>query len=361
MFVAEVMGTCVRRVMLMLLLAASMAALFAALVANPAEASTRLTVRPSSVDFGEVPAGEPSQVKKVRLKNTGTKRITIFPGISGVDASNFSVKADPITIRPGIIKVVPVTFTPSGKSGTKTGSLKLKNKNGNTVRRVPLSGVVGDLLIEATPSLVDFGTRVVGDPPASKEVSIKNNGASAVILTPRISGVDASSFSVPTDPITVPSGGTAVLDVTFTPSGTLGIKSGNLSLQDADGNTVGPIFLGGTVRSLIEADPTEWDFGPSVGCLLFVCPTKEVKLKNNGTSTVILTPSISGTNADVFSVSPTSSISIPPSGTELLTVEWVPLCPNGLKTASLDLKDAGGNIVVMVPLAGTVNTFCSGV
>ena len=111
---------CARRVVLMLLMAALMASLFATLIANPAEARTRLTATPSSVDFGVVPPGNPSQVENVKLKNRGTKRITIFPSISGVDVSNFTVEADPITIRPGKTKVVPVTFRPSGQSGTKT-------------------------------------------------------------------------------------------------------------------------------------------------------------------------------------------------------------------------------------------------
>jgi hypothetical protein len=354
MFLVAVMEPCVRRVMLMLLVAALMASLFAALVANPAEAGTRLRATPSSLDFGEVPAGEPSQVKNVKLKNRGTKRITIFPSISGVDSSNFSVEANPITIRPGKTKVVPVTFTPSGKSGTKTGSLELKNKNGSTVRTVPLGGVVGDLLIEATPSPVDFGTSVVGDPPMIEEVTLKNNGASSVTITPSISGVDASSFSVPTDFITIAPGATAVLEVTFTPSGILGSKSGNLLLQDADGNTVGPIPLSGAVQSLFEATPSTLNFGGAAFC----CPTEEVTLKNNGANTVIITPSISGTNASYFSV-PTNPITILPGATPGLTVFFVPGCPNGAKTGSLDLKDAGGNTVGTVALTGTtVNPFC---
>jgi hypothetical protein len=349
-----------RRIMFMLLVTALVASLLAALIANPAEARTRLTAKPSTVDFGEVAVGEPSQVKNVTLKNTGTKSITIFPNISGTNASNFSVKTDPITIKPAKSKAVPVTFTPSGKSETKTGSLVLKDGSGNTVKSVPLRGVVGALPIKATPSSVDFGTRVVGDNSLDEIVTLKNNGTSSVTLTPSITGTNASSFSVSADSITIAPGDSADVSLTFTPSGATGARTGSLDLKDASGNTVGTVALSGTVKYPIEVTPSLINFGEQGPCTVLTCERRSVTLKNIGTSSVTVTPSV--TDAHIYQLSSTAPITLAPGNTTVLGVSFVSDCPNGERTAYLQLKDAGGIQLGYAYLTGTVNMafFCGG-
>jgi hypothetical protein len=98
---------------------------------------------PSTVDFvfAYCP-GDPSPVRDVTLKNTGTQPITIFPSVSGPDAYSFSVPTDSITLAPAGTAVVPVTFTPSGAWGFRTGSLDPKDTNDDTVLTVPLKAGV---------------------------------------------------------------------------------------------------------------------------------------------------------------------------------------------------------------------------
>jgi hypothetical protein len=252
MFVVAVTEPSVRSRMFMLLVPALLAALFAALVANPAEARTRLKATPSTVDFGESIVGDPSPEKEIKLKNNGTRRVTIFLSISGADASSFSVPTDRISIAPGKTTLVPVTFITSGSPGTKVGSLELKDRNGNTVRTVPLSGVLGAVSVEVAPSSLDFGTSIVGDPSVGKNVTLKNNGTSSVTITPSISGTNASAFSVPTDPITIAPGDTAKVTVTFRPASSLGVWTGDLELKDSGGNTILTVPLRGVGRCPIE-------------------------------------------------------------------------------------------------------------
>jgi Bacterial Ig-like domain len=102
-----------------------------------------LEATPSAVDFvfAYCP-GDPSPVRDVTLKNTGTEPITIFPSVSGPDAYSFSVPTDSITLAPAGTADVPVTFTPSGAWGFRTGSLDLKDTNDDTVLTVPLKAGV---------------------------------------------------------------------------------------------------------------------------------------------------------------------------------------------------------------------------
>ncbi len=139
-------GISARRTMVLLLVLGLMAMLFAALVANPAEAKHRhhhkkVTTTPSTVSFGSVTVGQLSAPQDVTVKNVSTNPITITPKISGTDASDFLAPTIPITIAPGDTAVVPVTFQPTGTTGAKTGSLVLVDANNNTVAKVPLSGI----------------------------------------------------------------------------------------------------------------------------------------------------------------------------------------------------------------------------
>ena len=140
MFVVPVEPS-LRRSIVMLLVAALIGAVFATLIVNPAEAKTRLTATPSPLDFGGLPAGA-SVENEVSLKNAGKKPITITPSISGQDASSFSVPTDPITIKPRKKAEVTLTYTASGSFGSRSGSLDLKDKNGNIVKTVPLIAAV---------------------------------------------------------------------------------------------------------------------------------------------------------------------------------------------------------------------------
>jgi hypothetical protein len=101
---------------------------------------------PLKVDFDAKCPGGSSQNNTVglTLKAGATTSIPLSSGISGPDASSFSIPeaSSSITLDPGAKPVeVPVTFTPLATSGkTWTGRLDLK-ASGKTVATVPLSAV----------------------------------------------------------------------------------------------------------------------------------------------------------------------------------------------------------------------------
>jgi Protein of unknown function (DUF1573) len=81
-----------------------------------------------------------------------------------------------------------------------------------------------------------------------QDVTIKNNGTKPIIISPSISGPDATSFSVPPDPITIARGETAMVSVTFDPSADLGSRTGSLDLKDANDNILKTLSLIGAVK-----------------------------------------------------------------------------------------------------------------
>jgi len=108
--------------------------------------------------------------------------------------------------------------------------------------------------IEATPSTVDFGGFAYCplDPSPVENVTLKNITTEPITVAPSVSGTDASSFSVPTDQITLAPGDTAVLPVTFTPSGAWGSRTASLELKAAGGNSVLTVPLTAAVKCPIE-------------------------------------------------------------------------------------------------------------
>jgi hypothetical protein len=99
------------------------------------------------------------------------------------------------------------------------------------------------------------------------------------------------------------------------------------------------VALSRTAKSSIEATPSEIDFG-KVTCIPgFNCPQESVTLKNNGTSSVTVTPSV--TDAHIYNLSSTAPITLTPGNTAVLGVSFFPFCPNGERTAYLEPKDAG--------------------
>jgi hypothetical protein len=120
-------------------------------------------------------------------------------------------------------------------------------------RKVTWSFTVANA-IEATPSSLDFGgfAYCPTDPSPDQNVTLKNNGTNATTISPSISGPDASSFSVPTDSISLASNETVTVAVTFTPSGAWGQRTGSLDLKDVSDNTVLTVPLKAAVKCPIE-------------------------------------------------------------------------------------------------------------
>jgi predicted lipoprotein with Yx(FWY)xxD motif len=191
----------------------------------------------SSLEFGSVPTGSPSEVLQTVITNGGTAAETVTN--TSAPTGPFSASGLPANgtiIQPGGSVTVSVTFQPTAAAGD-TGSLSVTGSNGGTVATVNLAGtgVIGQGALSASPASASFGSVALGQ-QHTKTVTISNTGN----LPMRI-----SAFSAPTVPfgtpipvttgITLSPGDTAVLPVTFTPQ-SVGGFSGTYTLTASDGH-----------------------------------------------------------------------------------------------------------------------------
>jgi hypothetical protein len=178
-----------------------------------------------------------------RQTDLGKKHIKMF--VDGARTTTFSY--DRATDR--------LSYTPAAALAEGGHSVKVvaRDKAGNVEREkwgFTVSSPPPPEALEASPSSVDFGVHC--SEPRSRDVTLQNNAAESATIVPGISGSDASSFSVPADPITLGSGDTAVVRVTFTPSGPWGPRAGSLDLKDPSGATLLAVPLNGTVKCGVD-------------------------------------------------------------------------------------------------------------
>jgi hypothetical protein len=180
---------------------------------------------------------------KDRQTNLAKKHIKLF--VDGTGTTTFSYNR--ATNR--------LSYTPAAAltDGGHTVKIVARDNTGNVVRKTwefTVSMPPPPDPLEAAPSTVDFGVHC--SEPQSQDVTLQNNAAESATISPGISGPDASSFSVPADSITIGSGDTAVVRVTFMPSGPWGPRAGSLDLKDPNGATLLTVPLNGTVKCTVD-------------------------------------------------------------------------------------------------------------
>ena len=97
-------------------------------------------------------------------------------------------------------------------------------------------------VVSIDPTSVDFGSLDVSADPATRQVTVTNNGLAAITVGGvSILGIDASAFALETDlglsGLTIGVGESRVLELSFDPV-TTGLQSAQLTLIDSGGNAI---------------------------------------------------------------------------------------------------------------------------
>lgn len=182
---------------------------------------------------------------------------------------------------------------------------------------------------------VDFGTVWASD-TKTDYYTITNNSASTVNVVASIGGTDASSFSVsPSEAQNIESGATQTYTISYTynPS-SLGEKSATITFTPDEDNT-NKITKNITANAVSDFTISSLDgaFGT-----VTADANKVYTITNNTGATVNVTPSITGTNADMFSVSPSEETAIADGESQDFTVtfDWQAYVTKlGVKTATI--------------------------
>ena len=123
-----------------------------------AATSGRLSLNPTSIDFGDVSVGS-SGTRNVTLSNSGDAVLLISS--ANVTGADFSVDGSvfPINLSPGESSTVNVTFTPSA-GGVANGSVSFTSDGDNSPTALPLTGNGTEILSvslawDTSPSVID--------------------------------------------------------------------------------------------------------------------------------------------------------------------------------------------------------------
>lgn len=198
----------------------------------------KISVTPASINFGNVKLGGTSG-KTITIKNTGTSDLVISNiSITGLNASEFGQTNNCTTIPKGGSCPITVTFNPTllpfGQKSA-TASISSNDPVKPTVG-VKLSGNASPPKISVSPMSINFGSVEMDSTSSPKTVTIKNIGASDLVISDvTITGTDASEFSQTNNCSTVSSGGSCTATAGFAP--TLppgGSKTATMSISSND-------------------------------------------------------------------------------------------------------------------------------
>jgi len=182
-----------------------------------------IAVNPSSLSFGTVTVGTPNTLG-FQVQNTGTATLTVssIAPCSGTP-TGFSVTPSSLNVPAGQSGTVNVTYTASGAS-SDSGCVALTHNAKNTASPLSVNvSATGSLApapsVAVTPAALSFGTVMVGT-PATVSVQVENTGTATLNVTSvsLCSGTPSTVSWAPSAPLTVSAGGSATIDVVYTPT-----------------------------------------------------------------------------------------------------------------------------------------------
>jgi len=288
----------------------------------------KISVKPTSLDFGKVVVGDTSAPQIVTVANIGTADLMVTNvtknGDFTVTATNCPL--DGILV-PGASCTADVVFKPESL-GDLTGTLFIYSDDPDaSVVDVELSGTgiptpAPD--ISVSPVSLDFGSVIIGN-TSPQTVTVTNAGSAPLnVGTLAVTGSDYSIANDSCSGSAVAVSGNCTVDVVFAPSSE-GAGTGTLSIPSDDPDTPNvDVALSGTGEAPqpdITVSPTTLtvDFGSvTVGD----SDNKVVTVKNDGTADLNIN-SVSPLN-DPFSTTDGCTGTLAPSESCAVTISFAP-------------------------------------
>jgi hypothetical protein len=219
-------------------------------------ANSRLTMSPSSVNFGNVSVGSPTtQTMKLTDESTGSVLI-ISKSVSGADFS-ISGLSTPQTLTPHQSLIFTVKFDPK-TAGNATGKISVIASGGAETIDLSGVGVSSSVGLSASATSITFGNVKVGS-PATQTITLKSTGNSSVdISNVSISGSGYTFSGVSPNTVLDP-GQSAVLSVSFDPKAT-GSQPGTVTISsDAPNPKMNIVLSGAGTSSQQPSVELKWD------------------------------------------------------------------------------------------------------
>ncbi len=231
--------------------------------------SPDLTIQPvGTLDFGNKASGTALKVGQsksitVTVKNSGNIDYSIT-SITGLNSPFTATSIEtPFTLNKGEQQVITLTFTPTTR-GTYSGQLIISTDKSGLFRTINVQGeAIAPILRVNTPT-IDFGAVNANNSKAassyvpSRAITIFNDGDDVLTINNPASSNSVFAASPPSSS-SIPAGGSATLDVTFSPNDITQF-SGTLQISTNAGNS-NVTLAGQGAGSRLVASPTQMDFG----------------------------------------------------------------------------------------------------
>ena len=251
-----------------------------------------IEISPNAVSFGNLAVGQ-SATKTVTVTNSGAEMLTVS-GIS-VAGTGFTASGPklPISLGAGQSASISAVFKPTA-GVADTGTITIASNADGSPSLIALSGSgTTAAALGATPSSVAFGSVAVGS-TATETVHLENTGSEAATISKMAFSGTGVSVSGLTVPMSLASGQTVNLTVTYKPVSP-GTLTGTVSITSNATDASMVIGINATATSsTLAATPSAVSFGNVV---VGSDTTQTIRLQNIGTSQVTIssiTPSVAG-------------------------------------------------------------------
>jgi len=285
-----------------------------------------------------------SAAQTVTLTNTGNAALAITSLAAGGDFAQTNTCG--VSVAAGATCTISVTFVPTA-SGTRTGTITIKDNAAGSPQVVPLTGV--GTAVSLSPTSLTFPGQSVGT-TTSQNVKVTNHGSSPLsIISPATTGDFTASKLCGSS---INRGGFCLINVAFKPSQT-GLHTGVLTITDSDPGSPQMVALTGT--------GTAPAVGLSVASLSFAgqlvgtsSTSQSVTLTNTGDGPLAIS-SITATGD--FTSTPGQCAGTVAAGKSCeITVVFKPQA-GGSRTGSLSITDDASGSPQTVALTGTGQDF----
>lgn len=220
------------------------------------QATRQLVCSPSNARFRDVLVGEPES-QAIILTNIGATSATV--SAVSVSSSEFSISGIslPVKVNAGQSIALSVTFSPSS-TGHASGIITITSNATNPSLQIGTEGWGAKTdALTASPSSLSFGQMNVGSSATHSIVLSNPNPQSKTITALQLTGT-GFSVSGPSLPVTLATGQTVALNVSFAPQAA-GPASGSIFVDGAGLN----LFLTGTGMAIgkLSIAPSTLSFG----------------------------------------------------------------------------------------------------
>ena len=317
-----------------------------------------IVIAPTTLPFGDEGVGTTSTAQTLTVSNTGSTAVTFTSIAMTGDFAGATLAQCPSIAAGAAACTFHITFTPTA-TGARPGTITFTDNATGSPQTVTLTGTGVPAVIGIAPTLLTFGSQVVGTTSAAQTVTVSNNGEFPLIFSNIVTSGDFAGATLAQCTSIGVEAPSCVFSITFKPTAT-GPLAGAITFTDNATGSPQTVTLSGTGTAgtaTLTVTPGSLTFGSQT--VSTTSAAQSVTVKNTSTATVNFTGfTISGEDGEDFAVPAASGGACNPTGTLAagasctINVAFTPGAA-GTRSATLNIADNATGSPQAVTLSGT--------